>query len=208
MIVASLILIINLSVDTLYHDSLVEHSIYLQVQFWICIFFILNFLIFLFLAEHKIHFLLKYSLLLVLCIPYLSVLSYTSIKLTPEQTYLIGSVPLFRGGLALVMLILLLVKRHTTALFISYNLLLFALVYFISLIFFIFERNINHDIHTYQDALWWAGMSVTTLGSNIIPVTDLGKVLTIVLAAVGMTAFPIFTVYLTSVVNRFTQNEN
>ncbi|WOE31849.1 MULTISPECIES: potassium channel family protein [unclassified Acinetobacter] len=207
MIVASVVLIINISIETFQHDAFVAHAIYLQIQFWICIFFTVNFFIFFLLAEKKIKFLMKYSILLLFCIPYLSLLNYTSIKLTPEQIYLIGSLPLFRGGLALVMLILLLVKRNTTALFISYNLLLFAVVYFISLIFFIFERNVNHEVHTYKDALWWAGMTVTTLGPNIIPVTDIGRILTIVLAGTGMTAFPIFTVYLTSVVNRFTQNE-
>ncbi len=50
-------------------------------------------------------------------------------------------------------------------------------------------------------------MTVTTLGSNIIPVTSAGKVITTILAATGMTVFPIFTVYITSIISRLSQSE-
>lgn len=204
-IIASIILIISLSFETFRNDSFLEHSIYFDIQFWICIYFTLNFFIFLFLSENKMKFIAKYSIILLLSIPYLSILDYTSIELTTKQTYLISFLPLFRGGVALVMLILLIMERNTTALFISYLLLLFSIIYFISLIFFIFERGVNVDVKSYSDALWWAGMTVTTLGSNIIPITSVGKISTTVLAATGMTAFPIFTVYFSSIVNHFSK---
>ena len=50
--------------------------------------------------------------------------------------------------------------------------------------------------------LWWAYMDVTTVGSNIIAVTPTGRVLSVLLAALGMMMFPIFTVYVTSLVER------
>ena len=53
----------------------------------------------------------------------------------------------------------------------------------------------------YTDALWWAFMDVTTVGSNIYAVTATGKILSVVLAALGM--FPIFTVYVTSLLQKF-----
>ncbi|WP_147441368.1 ion channel, partial [Providencia stuartii] len=138
---------------------------------------------------------------------YLTILDYTSIQFTEEQIYLIRFIPLFRGGAAFVMLMMMVVKRNTTALFLSYIILLFSTVYFISLIFFIFERGNNAEVKNYGDAIWWAAMTVTTLGSNIIPVTTAGKVITTVLAATGMTVFPIFTVYITSVISRLSQTK-
>jgi len=45
-------------------------------------------------------------------------------------------------------------------------------------------------------------MDVTTVGSNIIAVTPTGRVLSVLLAALGMMMFPIFTVYVTSLVER------
>lgn len=206
-IVASLILVINISLETFRHDSFLAHSIYFEIQFWVCICFTLCFFIFFYYSENKIKFLAKYSILLFLSIPYLAILEHSSIRLTPEEIYLISFIPLLRGGVALVMLILLLVERNTTAIFISYLLLLFSIIYSMSLIFFIFERDINFEVQNYRDALWWAGMTVTTVGSNIVPMTNVGKIITTMLAATGMTAFPIFTVYFTSVVNRLSKSE-
>ena len=54
----------------------------------------------------------------------------------------------------------------------------------------------------YGDALWWAFMDVTTVGSNIIAVTVTGRGLSVLLAALGMMMFPIFTVYVTSLVQQ------
>ena len=55
----------------------------------------------------------------------------------------------------------------------------------------------------YTDALWWAFMDVTTVGSNIYAVTVTGKILSVVLAALGMMMFPIFTVYVTRLLQKF-----
>ena len=45
-------------------------------------------------------------------------------------------------------------------------------------------------------------MDVTTVGSNIIAVTATGRVLSVLLAALGMMMFPIFTVYVTSLIQK------
>lgn len=206
-ILASLILIINISIESFNNDSFLKHSIYFDIQFWICIFFTVIFLVFCYLSDNKIKFLFRYSILLLLSIPYLAILDYSSIHLNSEQIYLISFIPLVRGGVALIMMILLLVERNTTALLISYIILLFSTIYFISLIFFIFERNVNWEVTTYSDAIWWAGMTVTTVGSEIVPITQVGKIVTTILAATGMTTFPVFTVYFTSVVNRLSNTK-
>jgi hypothetical protein len=43
-------------------------------------------------------------------------------------------------------------------------------------------------------------MNTTTVGSNIVAVTGVGQVMSVILAAAGMMMFPIFTVYVTSLV--------
>ena len=50
-------------------------------------------------------------------------------------------------------------------------------------------------------------MDVTTVGSNIIAVTVTGRVLSVLLAALGMMMFPIFTVYVTSLVQKRNQEK-
>ena len=84
----------------------------------------------------------------------------------------------------------------------SYITMLMATVYFASLIFFVLEHKVNPMVTDYWSALWWAFMDVTTVGSNIYAVTPTGKILSVVLAALGMMMFPIFTVYVTSLVQQ------
>ena len=97
-------------------------------------------------------------------------------------------------------------KRQTynkaSSLFISYLTMLLATVYFASLAFFVMEHKVNPLVVGYGDALWWAFMDVTTVGSNIIAVTATGRVLSVLLAALGMMMFPIFTVYVTSLIQK------
>lgn len=50
-------------------------------------------------------------------------------------------------------------------------------------------------------------MTVTTLGSNIIPVTDIGKISTATVAITGITIFPIFTVYITNLIQDWKAKE-
>ena len=91
-------------------------------------------------------------------------------------------------------------------LFISYLLSLIIVIYFSSLLFYVVEKPINVLVQSYSDALWWAFMDATTVGSNVYAVTVVGKLLSVLLAAFGMMMFPIFTVYITDkmqkIVNR------
>ena len=81
---------------------------------------------------------------------------------------------------------------------VSYILIILSLTYFASLVFFMLEHPVNPAVTSYGEALWWAFMNVTTVGSNIFARTGTGEVLSVVLAASGMMLFPIFTVYITS----------
>ena len=92
--------------------------------------------------------------------------------------------------------------NKASGLFVSYLTMLLATVYFSSLIFFVLEHKVNPLVANYGDALWWAFMDVTTVGSNISAITVTGRVLSVVLAALGMMMFPIFTVYVTSLVQK------
>lgn len=100
----------------------------------------------------------------------------------------------YRGGLADVQ------PRIGTVRFLPYHVAGHCL--FSSLAFYVMEHGPNPLVKGYGDALWWAFMDVTTVGSNIIAVTPTGRVLSVLLAALGMMMFPIFTVYVTSLVER------
>lgn len=50
-VVASVLLIVSISLEAFNNDSFMQDSIYLNVQFWICIYFTLDFFILLLLSD-------------------------------------------------------------------------------------------------------------------------------------------------------------
>ena len=60
----------------------------------------------------------------------------------------------------------------------------------------------NPEVRNLWDALWWAFLDATTVGSNIPSCTATGKVLDVFLSAEGLILFPLFTVYITNIITR------
>ncbi len=196
----SLFLILSISFDTFKNIPFVNQRSYLRIQFWICMFFLLDFVLEFFLSKRKWHYLATHWLFLIVSIPYLNIIDYYHLSFSPELSYFIRFIPLIRGGYALAIVVGWLSSNRISGLFTSYITMLMATVYFSSLIFYVLERGANPMVKDYGSALWWAFMDVTTVGSNIYAMTVIGKVLSVVLAALGMMMFPIFTVYITNLV--------
>lgn len=206
-VIASIILIVSISLESFDENPFMGVSFYSKIQLFICLYFIIDFFILLLLAENKWQFFRRYFFLLLIAIPYLSLFTDAHLQLSQEQIYLIRLIPLVRGAAALVFIVLILVRHNTTALFISYLIFLGSIVYFLTLIFFVVEHGINPAIQNYADSLWWAAMTVTTIGSIIQPATVAGKFITTAMAIVGLTILPIFTAYITTLINRIAQKE-
>lgn len=137
-----------------------------------------------------------------MAIPYQNIIAYYGWTFSDEITYLLRFIPLLRGGYALAIVVGWLTYNRASSLFVSYLTMLLATVYFSSLAFFVLEHRVNPLVNDYGDALWWAFMDVTTVGSNIIAQTVTGRVLSVLLAALGMMMFPIFTVYITNLIQQ------
>lgn len=206
-LLVSILLLVSISIEILRDEPFLKESINFKIQLIICIYFTIDFFIFWYLSKNRKKFIIRYGFILLLSIPYLEILNNLSIPLSYEQICLIRFIPIMRGGVALIFLLTMIIKRDATAVLLSYLVLLLSIIYFLSLIFFVFERNINTSVHGYGSVVWWAAMTVTTLGSNIIPVTVAGKAVTTALATVGLTIFPIFTVYITTIVIRISKTQ-
>ena len=193
----SLFLIISISIDTFKNLPFLTQGSYLKIQLWICTFFIFDFIL-----EFFLHYLRTHFVFLIISIPYINIFDYYHVAFSPEIRYFLRFIPLIRGGYALAIVVGWLSYNKASSLFTSYLTMLLATVYFSSLIFFVLEHKVNPLVPDYGEALWWAFMDVTTVGSNIYAVTVTGKVLSVLLAALGMMMFPIFTVYVTSLVQK------
>ena len=198
----SLFLVISISVDTFKGIPFYTQSLYMKVQLWICILFLFDFILELFLSKDKLRYFGTHFLFLLVAIPYQNIIAYMGWTFSPEITYMPRFIPLVRGGYAMAIVVGWLTYNKASSLFISYLTMLLATVYFASLAFFVMEHKVNPLVVGYGDALWWAFMDVTTVGSNIIAVTATGRVLSVLLAALGMMMFPIFTVYVTSLIQK------
>lgn len=199
-IIASLILVLDitlLDIPNINNDQFIYNN---QLQFWICIYFLFDFVLLFIIAKDKWRYLKRYGLLVFVSIPYINIFEYYNISISPQTFYILKFLPILRGTIGLFLLAKLLITNKITGLFVSYLALFFSIAYLQTLIFFVFENGVNPEVKSYSDVLWWASMTATTLGSNIIPVTTAGKFSTAILAVAGITIFPIFTVYITSLV--------
>lgn len=198
----SLFLVISISVDTFKNIPFYTQPVFKKVQLAVCVLFLLDFILEWFLAKHKGRYFATHFVFLLVAIPYQGIISWAGWTFSEEVTYLLRFIPLVRGGYALAIVVGWLTYNKASGLFVTYLMTLLATVYFSSLAFFVIEHGPNALVNNYGDALWWAFMDVTTVGSNIIAVTVTGRVLSVVLAALGMMMFPIFTVYVTSLVQK------
>lgn len=201
-LILSLFLVISISIDTFKGVSFYTKSVYMEVQLWICVLFLFDFVLEFALSKEKMHYFATHFIFLLVAIPYQNIISYMGWTFSPETTYMIRFIPLVRGGYALAIVVGWLTYNRASGLFVSYLTMLLATVYFASLMFYVVENKVNPNVSDYGDSIWWAFMDVTTIGSNVIAVTPLGRVLSVVLAALGMMMFPIFTVYITSIIAR------
>lgn len=196
----SLALIVYVSVIAFRGVEFMRDRNYMTFQLWVCVIFIVDFFIELYLADHKWRYVRRRIVFLLLSVPYLSIADVLNLSFTPEALYFARFIPLARGALALSIVVGYVSANRLTNIFASYVVVLIAIVYFGSLIFFEREYGVNPEVHSYLSALWWACSDATTTGCTIYPVTAAGKIVSAVLAVMGMMMFPLFTVVITSAV--------
>lgn len=199
----SLGLIVYISIDTFTGVNFLDDRHYMVYQFWVCVLFMIDFVVELFLADDKVNYFKHRWFFLLLSIPYLNIINLWHIDFAPETLYFIRFIPLARGALALAIVIGYLTDNRLSSLFLSYVTITLSVIYFGSLIFYQLESPVNNMVPNYGASLWWAFMDATTIGSDIYPMTVVGKILGVVLAALGMMMFPLFTVYITNWVQRY-----
>lgn len=198
----SVLLIAYISVNTFNDIPFLTDHRYMTFQLWVCIFFIFDFVVELILSDDRRRYFRHRWLFLFLSFPYLNVIEYFNIPLTPEEMYFARFIPLARGGLAVAIVAGYISTNKVTSMLASYLAIMIGFVYFGSLIFLEEESGVNPLVPDFGAALWWACLDATTLGSPINPVTPIGKIIGGVLACMGMLMFPLFTVFITDLVSR------
>ena len=191
-----ILITVILSLQILYPQQYARSPLLLNIQFWICICFLTDFFLRLFLHRNKLHYLLSNILFFIISIPYLNILDWSGADLPRYWAMLIGVMPLMRAFLALYVVVRWLVDNKIRQLFTAYIFTVVVFTYISALVFYDYEILVNDKLHGFGNDLWWAWMNVTTVGAEIFAVTAIGKVITILLPTLGMMMFPIFTTYI------------
>lgn len=203
-----LLLSISITVDTFNNTLNLTGEVYMKIQLWVCLYFLFSLFIELLFSKDKLRFLWRNLFFILISIPYLNIFQVLDITFSPEVTYFLRFIPLIRGCYALGYVILALSRQKVSGVFFSYITILFSLMYFYSLIFYVFEYKVNPNVHSYYDALWWTAMEATTTGSSIEAVTPVGKIMSVIAAISGITMFPFFTVYITSLIQKMNNHKH
>lgn len=198
--VLSLALIVYISYDTFMNIPFLNNHHYMVFQFWVCIVFLADFFIELFMADNKRDYFKHRWFFLLISIPYLNIINQYNINLSHDVIFYLRFVPLLRGAYSLSMVIGYVSTNRAVSLLSQYLAILIALVYIMALIFYYEEYKINPNVQSFWDALYWAAMYMTTVGCYFSAVTPIGKIISVILPIAGMLILPLFTVYFTDMV--------
>lgn len=202
-IILSVLLIVYISVDTFQGVNFLKNRSYMTFQLWVCVVFIADFFIELAIAEDRWRYVRGHLLFLLLSVPYLNIIDSLGIPVSEADLFFVRFIPLARGVLAMAIVVGYISKNRITSLLASYVVIMLSVVYFSSLIFLYREQPVNPMVTDYGNALWWAFTTSTSVGCSINPMTVTGKILAVVVSCTGITMFPLFTVYLTSLITRY-----
>lgn len=199
----SLGLIVFISYDTFKGINFLESHPYMEFQFWVCIVFLIDFFLGLVMAADRRAYFAHRWFFLFISIPYLNVINLFHIAIPAHWLYYVRFIPLVRGAYTSVLVTGYFSANKAFSLLTQYAVILVTIVYFCSLIFFYEERDVNSNVLSYWDALYWACMDCVTVGSYINAVTVGGKIVGVILPLCGMMMLPLFTVYVTSRVKQY-----
>ena len=197
-LIAGIALLVGVSVEVLTGNHHTYSEWYMWLQLVVCIIFIFDFASALVARDSNQNYFLLNLLSLIVSIPYLNILDWIDVPLDRGVAVTVAALPLLRSFVAMGVVVKWFINGKANRLFGAYLFTVVCFTYLAALMFYDYEVDVNDKLHGFGNALWWAWMNVTTVGAAIFPVTAVGKVLAVLLPALGMMFFPIFTIYVTN----------
>ena len=169
---------------------------YLTAQLVVCLLFLLDYLLNLLLAEHRWRYIARNWLYLLCSIPWLNLVEWGGVVLPRAWSLGVSLLPIVVIVMAVYILLEWIDQRQIHQLFFTYLVGVALFTYLAALLFYDFEGVATGTPANFGDALWWAGLNLSTAGSPLVPTTAVGKVLSVMLPMAGMLFLPIFTTYI------------
>ena len=197
-LILSVLLLIAVSVITFGRLPFLDNAPYMHFQFFVCIVFIADFAVELTLSTYKARYFRRHFLFLLISLPWLNIFTIFSHNISDDTLFFLRFIPLARAAIALASVTALLTFGKLGGMLLTYSSVVIMMIYFGSLIFYQCEAPINEHITSYPQALWYCCMEATTIGADFNPLSVTGKIISFILASMGMMMFPLFTVYISS----------
>ncbi len=204
--ILSIYVLVALVVDTTMTLPEETSKLLNYIDIAICIFFFIEFCIRFYKAENKWKFMQWGWIDLVSSIPMINVLRMGRLL------RLIRLVRILRAFRTTKHFLHHVFKNKVEGTFTSVTILAVLLIIFSSIAILQVENNPNGNIKTAEDAVWWAYVTITTVGyGDKYPVTTEGRIIASLLMTAGVGLFGTFTAYIASIFvseNKKEENNN
>jgi voltage-gated potassium channel len=195
----SLYVLIELSIEIIIPLDSKTLLVLERIDFVICLFFLGDFFYFLSKADDKWTYFKKRWIDFLSSIPFVGVFRMLRITRIVRFVKLLKLLKLLKGGKGLIPIVRWLLGNKLRNLLVSYILILVIVLFYSSLAFYSFEKDLNPNINEFFDAFWWAFITVTSVGyGDIFPITKIGKVIAMILTLSGMGLFSVVTAELSA----------
>jgi voltage-gated potassium channel len=192
-LVLSIYVLIALLVDSFFTLSTETSSLLNYIDVAICAFFFLDFCVRFSKAKNKLKFMRWGWIDLISSIPMINILRFGRIF---RLLRLIRIIRAFRSTNQFVNYIF---RNKAQGTFTSVSVLAVLLIIFSSIAILQVENDPNSNIKTAEDAIWWAYVTITTVGyGDKFPVTTEGRIIAAILMTAGVGIFGTFTAYIAS----------
>ena len=196
-LIAGIVLLLSVSCEVACGSREMFSPQFLITQLLVCIVFVADYLVRAFSDDgaNGRRYAWRHLPYLLLSLPYLNLIALFGVHLDRSSMMIIGVIPLLRAIIASWVVVRWFSTRGVRRMFTAYALTVILLTYISGVIFYDYEIAANPHLHGFGNAVWWAFMGMTTVGAAIFPVTTIGKILAVLLPALGMLMLPLFTVY-------------
>ena len=192
-LVLSLYVLISLIVTTFFVLSDEVTVLLNYVDNVICIIFLVDFAIRFKKASNKLVFMKWGWIDLISSIPYIDFLR------AGRVLRLIRLIRVFRAFKATKLIFEHINRNKKQSALTSVALISFLMVIFSSIAILQFEKDVNSNIKTAEDAIWWSYVTITTVGyGDKFPITTEGRIIGAVLMTMGVGIFGTFTALVSS----------
>ena len=192
-LVLSLYVLISLIVTTFFVLSDEVTVLLNYVDNVICIIFLVDFIIRFKKANNKLVFMKWGWIDLISSIPYIDFLR------AGRVLRLIRLIRVFRAFKATKLIFEHINRNKKQSALTSVALISFLMIIFSSIAILQFEKDVNSNIKTAEDAIWWSYVTITTVGyGDKFPITTEGRIIGAVLMTMGVGIFGTFTALVSS----------